>query len=106
MKTKIWFCKIGEVDPRELSDIPMRYAVHETYVALTGQEPKFIFSGWNGELTESERAVVDDRMPLTDHLRITEMEKKIKKLEEERDMWKRRAFQHGCDLEKGDPDCE
>lgn len=26
-------------------------------------------------------------------------------LQGERDEWKRRAEQHGCDVEKGDPDC-
>ena len=28
-----------------------------------------------------------------------------KRLIEERDEWKRRAAQHGCDTEDGDPDC-
>jgi len=29
----------------------------------------------------------------------------VERLEAERDEWKRRAIAHGCDAEKGDPDC-
>lgn len=29
----------------------------------------------------------------------------IAELEKERDEWKRRAAQHGCNIEDGDPDC-
>lgn len=65
---KIWFCKIGECDeaalrakfPRGGADGLMRAAVMLAYQQLTGEEPKFIFSGWGAELTEGERHVVDD----------------------------------------------
>lgn len=60
---KIWECKIGECDSKQLpngSDLPMRQAVREAYRKLTGQEPEFIFSGWGAELTESERDVAYD----------------------------------------------
>jgi hypothetical protein len=63
----IWFCKIGETDRDKLpdgSDAPMRRAVRDAYVTLTGIEPDFIFSGWGAELLESERAVVEDREPV------------------------------------------
>lgn len=66
---KIWECKIGEADPSVLSpfaDTPMRRAVEEAYQRLTGQEAKFIFSGWAAELTEGERAVVENREPRLD----------------------------------------
>ena len=67
MKTKIWFCKIGEVpdDGRLPSgcDSPMRNAVEEAYQKITGKPSMFCFSGWAGELTEPERAVVEDRDP-------------------------------------------
>lgn len=60
----IWECKIGEVS-RELlpsgADWPMRQAIAEAYCKLTGYKPKFIFSGWGAELTESERDVVENR---------------------------------------------
>lgn len=59
---KIWDCKIGEVDESKLpgnSDRPMRQAIRDAYKKLTGEEPKFIFSGWGAELTEIEREVVD-----------------------------------------------
>jgi hypothetical protein len=59
----IWSCTIGEVDSvLEGADSPMREAVRKAYVELTGQEPKFIFSGWGAELTEVEREVVEGIM--------------------------------------------
>ena len=62
----IWFCKIGEHSPLQRgADSPMRDAVAAEYKKLTGQEPAFIFSGWGGELTEGERAVVENRLPST-----------------------------------------
>lgn len=60
---KIWSCKIGEVDGSLLphgSDFPMRQAICEAYKDITGEDPKFIFSGWGAELTESERIVADN----------------------------------------------
>ena len=64
--TKIWFCKIGEVQKWMLpegSDMPMREAIGAAYKQVTGVDPDFIFSGWAGELTEGERAVVEDKCP-------------------------------------------
>ena len=65
-EAKIWTCKIGEVPSAALpdgADAPMRDAVARAYAAVTGEEPLFIFSGWGGELDESERAVVENREP-------------------------------------------
>ena len=62
---KVWFCKIGEVSGEYLhrsDDAPMRSAVAEAYRSLAG-EPHFIFSGWGGQLRESERAVHEKRLP-------------------------------------------
>lgn len=62
----IWTCKIGEVDRAKLpsgSDNYMRDALGDVYESLVGERPTFIFSGWGGELTEPERAVVEDREP-------------------------------------------
>lgn len=70
---KIWDCKIGEADVSRLpdgADGPMRIAVKKAYEELTGVEPDFIFSGWGGELTEAERAVVEDREPHTTRERV------------------------------------
>lgn len=64
--SKIWSCKIGEVDESKIprgGDMPMRIAVEKAYLELTGEEPKFLFSGWGGELTEGERAVINDEEP-------------------------------------------
>lgn len=64
MKTEIWSCKIGEhhyVPPG--ADAPMRRAVERAYAEITGEHPAFIFSGWGAELTEGERAVVENRDP-------------------------------------------
>ena len=61
---KIWGCKIGECSPSLLpkgADLLMRKAIARAYEDLTGCEPDFIFSGWGGELTEGERAVVENR---------------------------------------------
>lgn len=60
--TKIWSCKIGEVDATLLpdgADFPMRKAIVEAYERLTGQEPDFMFSGWGAELTEGERVAAN-----------------------------------------------
>ena len=44
---KIWFCKIGETDfDQRGMDMPMRAAVAEAYLRVTGKDPGFIFSGW------------------------------------------------------------
>lgn len=57
----IWGCKIGEIDRARLplgADLPMRRAVRDAYYVLTGEEPRFIFSGWGESLTEGERDAV------------------------------------------------
>jgi hypothetical protein len=62
----IWSCKIGETD-KPLppgADAPMRKAVEQAYRELTGEEAVFNFSGWGAKLSESERAVVEDREPV------------------------------------------
>lgn len=62
----IWTCKIGGLvgELRKGADAPMRNAVEAMFKLLTGNNPKFIFSGWGGEITEAERAVVEDRLPV------------------------------------------
>lgn len=61
---QVWTCKIGETGALPMgADLPMRQAVRHAYRELTGEEPDFIFSGWGGELTEYERAVVENRPP-------------------------------------------
>ena len=88
--TKIWTCKIGERPVDEFksfpngSDSPMRKAAAEAYRAITGHDPDFIFSGWGGELTEPERAVVENRPPRLpaaspDALRVRELIAKWRK---------------------------
>ena len=67
---QIWSCKIGECAEACLliaADEPMRSAIKVAYKETTGEEPKFIFSGWNSELTEGERAVVENRAPSEAH---------------------------------------
>lgn len=59
--SKIWSCKIGETD-RDIpdgSDFPMRLAVQRAYFEITGEHPRFLFSGWGAELTEGERECVE-----------------------------------------------
>jgi hypothetical protein len=62
----IWTCKIGETLGQPLppgADGPMRTAVEDAYLRLTGNEADFVFSGWGGELSEWERAAHEDRLP-------------------------------------------
>lgn len=64
---KIWTCKIGECPDSTLppgADAPMREAVARAYREITGRDPGFMFTGWGGELTEPERAVVENRLPV------------------------------------------
>lgn len=63
---RIWYVKVGEVEGDLVppgGDLPMRQAVAAAYERLTGVEPEFMFSGWGAQLTEPERAVVEDRLP-------------------------------------------
>lgn len=70
MTMKIWSVKIGEIDAEELqachphADTPMRKAVQQEYLRVTGRDPDFTFSGWGAELDEHERAVVENREPI------------------------------------------
>lgn len=70
---QIWQCKIGECPDESLpnaADFPMRDAVADAYERISGHKPAFIFSGWNAELTEGERAAHENRLPspaMTDH---------------------------------------
>lgn len=67
--SKIWNCKIGECEELDVpdgSDFPMRQAITRAYKEITGKDPMFIFSGWGGQLTEPERAVVENRVPSSD----------------------------------------
>lgn len=63
-----WYCKIGEVDREVLgtdpADPPMREAIERAFKRIAGEDAKFCFSGWGAELTEAERAVVEDRQPI------------------------------------------
>lgn len=63
--TGIWACKIGETKAAlpAGADAPMRAAVERAYRELTGEQAAFTFSGWSAELTEGERAVVENRLP-------------------------------------------
>lgn len=62
--SKIWSCKIGEVDANKLpdgADLPMRQAIERAYLEITGEEPDFILSGWGAELDKYERNAVTPR---------------------------------------------
>lgn len=41
----------------------MREAVRDAFILVTGAPADFLFSGWGGTLTETELAVVEDRIP-------------------------------------------
>lgn len=62
----VWTCKIGYADLSDFPngmDRPMRQAVDHAFLNLIGKEPEFTFSAWGGELTEPERAAVENRQP-------------------------------------------
>lgn len=61
----IWSCKIGECGHDTLpdgADAPMRQAVQRAYVALTGKDPQFTFSGWGASLTPGQRQIVNEEV--------------------------------------------
>ena len=62
---RVWTCKIGGRVGRlpDGADAPMRRAVAGAFAAVTGCPVEFCFSGWGGDLDESELAVVEDREP-------------------------------------------
>lgn len=61
----VWQCRIGGPNPPSLegADFPMRMAVREAYNRIVGEPPQAIFSGWGNQWTESELAVVENRLP-------------------------------------------
>jgi hypothetical protein len=63
---RVWSCKIGGkvTGLPKGADWAMRRAVAECFARLTGYEAEFCFSGWGGELSEPERAVVENRLPI------------------------------------------
>lgn len=65
----IWSCKIGGTgcDLPGGADNQMRDAVADAFREVTGVEAQFIFSGWGEELTEEERAALEDREPSAEH---------------------------------------
>ncbi len=96
---KVWHCKIGMVAEECLpqrADAPMRKAVEAAYQNITGKEPGFIFSGWNGELKESELAIVENRNPVSDVLAVSCMT----------DNAKRRVSEKRQDYENSWEDCD
>lgn len=68
MKKKIWTCKVGEVCDSKVpygADYSMRTAVKNAYFEVTGENPKFVFSGWGGELNDIERVVASIDMEVS-----------------------------------------
>ncbi len=59
MSEKVWTCKIGGkgIVLPDGADYPMRRAVERAYFEITGERQDFLFSGWGGHLTPSEREV-------------------------------------------------
>ncbi len=52
----VWRCKVGgrKAEIPWGGDFPMRQAVKDAYLALTGEEPEYVSSGWGGTLTDTE----------------------------------------------------
>lgn len=62
----LWQCKLGGTAsaPPEF-DALARDLLRALYVNLTGAEPDLVTSGWDGELTATERRILHDRYPDT-----------------------------------------
>lgn len=61
----VWTCKIAvDIDEPipEGADFPMRRAVEEAFIEITGKEPTVNFSGWGGELDEFETRIMDSKL--------------------------------------------
>jgi len=61
LQVKIWECKIGFALRDKLpsgADAPLRQAVQKAFRDLVGKDAEFCFSGWGGELTETEKDVL------------------------------------------------
>lgn len=61
----VWSCKVGPITRASLpdgADAPMRAAVAKAFKELTGYDNEFLFSGWDGGLTDREQDVVEDRL--------------------------------------------
>lgn len=62
MIEKIWECKIGVTENEKLpngADAPMRKAVRQAFMEVTGVEDAYCFSGWGAKLTPVEKATVE-----------------------------------------------
>jgi hypothetical protein len=78
--SNIWQCKIGEtIKPLPPgADGPMRDAIRDAYIKLTGEEPEFIFSGWSAHLEPEEQALVmEDRELLKEKLKKELLKKEL-----------------------------
>ena len=66
-RESVWTCKIGGPTSGlpSAADGPMRNAIARAYKEVTGVAPQFVFSGWGGSLDECERAVVENRDPVS-----------------------------------------
>ncbi len=55
----VWSCKIGGTigELPKGADAPLRQAVQDAYLRLTGKECVFCFTGWDAQLTNTEREV-------------------------------------------------
>lgn len=71
----IWYCKIGGKIPDEVwepgghctpDDPTLREPVQRAYEERFGVEAEFVFSGWGQQLSEPERAAVENRVPAVD----------------------------------------
>lgn len=60
-KREAWSCTIGDLAGVEIppgADLPMRDAVRDAYIRLTGKEPQACFSGWGATFDAGQREVI------------------------------------------------
>lgn len=57
----IWTCTLvvrGKLP--EGADLPMREVLRLAIVSMTGSHPEVMFTGWGGQLTPSERKILEE----------------------------------------------
>lgn len=60
----VWQCRIGSASQLPPgADGPLRDAVEAAYEQLVGKSAEACFSGWGNEFSESELAVIQNRLP-------------------------------------------
>ena len=92
-----WRAQLANAAPRPWHHLAVRHMQHEVF---TGDDERV-----EGNATISCWHFADAALIASAPEAMSQLLDEVERLEAERDEWKRRAIAHGCDAEKGDPDC-